>query len=64
MEYKTPCLLASLTVNQEHNSEIGLLLAYDEAIDKDEIMVSEPEKDDPEVKGIKKFFSDLFKSDK
>jgi uncharacterized protein YueI len=57
-------ILYSMTVNQEHNSEIGLLLAYGEAIDKEEIMITETEKDDPEVKGIKKFFSDLFQSDK
>jgi uncharacterized protein YueI len=51
----------TMTVNSDYNSEFGLLLAYDYAIDKEEIMLNENnDSDDTEEKGIKKFLDKLY----
>ncbi|KAB2331179.1 YueI family protein [Cytobacillus depressus] len=47
----------TMVTNKDYNSEIGLALAYDYAIDKEEIFVSKKE---PKIKAVKKkkgFFS-------
>jgi uncharacterized protein YueI len=54
----------TMTVNTEYNSEFGLVLAYDYAIDKEEIMlhVNGEKKDSEENKdkGLKRFLDKLF----
>jgi uncharacterized protein YueI len=56
----------TIVTNKEHNSEIGLVLAYDHAIDKEEIYISsdKPRKEVPEKKekkGVAGFLKKLFK---
>jgi len=53
----------TLVTNKEHDSEIGLVLAMDHAIDKEEIYITskEPEPPELEVKKSKGFFSKIFK---
>jgi uncharacterized protein YueI len=55
----------TIVTNKEHNSEIGLVLAYDHAIDKEEIYISsdKSQKESPEKKekkGVAGFFQKLF----
>jgi uncharacterized protein YueI len=55
----------TIVTNKEHNSEIGLILAYDHAIDKEEIYISSDKagKESPEKKekkGVAGFFQKLF----
>jgi uncharacterized protein YueI len=56
----------TMVTNKEHNSEIGLVLAYDHAIDKEEIFVQKDRKkyngaSTNEKKGIFTIFSKVFK---
>jgi uncharacterized protein YueI len=53
----------TMTVNADYNSEFGLILAYDYAIDKEEILLKvdkDNELTETEENGIKKFFDKLF----
>lgn len=54
----------TITMNGDYNSDLGLVLAYDHAIDKENIMLTinnEPDlEDEQEESGIKKFFDKLF----
>ncbi|MGD6854962.1 YueI family protein [Bacillus infantis] len=56
----------TIVTNKEHNTEIGLVLAYDHAIDKEEIYISSDKagKEAPEKKakkGVAGFLKKLFK---
>jgi uncharacterized protein YueI len=53
----------TIVTNNDYNSEIGLLIAYDHAVDKEEIYVTETviEKKAEEPKEKKGFFAKLFK---
>lgn len=52
----------SIVTNKEHNSEIGLVLAHDYAVDKEDIYVTKPQVSYEEAPSEKKeFFSKLFK---
>ena len=55
----------TMVTNKEHNSDIGLVLAYSYAIDKEEIYINENAEKKPLVKEAntkkKSFFSKLFK---
>lgn len=53
----------SLTMNGDYNSDIGLLLAYDDAIDKEDIRLPVSEEKDEETheeSGIRKLFDQWF----
>ncbi|WP_141430386.1 YueI family protein [Bacillus sp. 03113] len=58
----------TMVTNKEHNSDIGLVLAFDYAIDKEEIFVTKNEsqasvhKESPNKKGLLSYMSKLFKS--
>jgi len=53
----------TIVTNNDYNSEIGLLIAYDHAVDKEDIYVTETatEKKAEEPKEKKGFFAKLFK---
>lgn len=55
----------TMVTNKEHNSEIGLVLAYDYAIDKEEIYVKKQipaaKADESNEKGLFTIFTKLFK---
>ena len=53
----------TLVTNKEHDSEIGLVLAMDHAIDKEDIYINskEPKLDVQKEKKSKGFFSKIFK---
>lgn len=53
----------TLVTNKEHDSEIGLVLAMDHAIDKADIYITnkEPQPGQSEVKKNKGFFANFFK---
>lgn len=56
----------TITMNGDYNSDLGLVLAYDHAIDKENIMLTienqseEDDDDEQEESGIKKFLDKLF----
>ncbi|MEI2464617.1 YueI family protein [Niallia taxi] len=52
----------TMVTNNDYNSEIGLLIAYDHAVDKEDIYVNEPavEKKPDQPKEKKGFFAKLF----
>lgn len=55
----------TIVTNKEHNSEIGLLLAYDYAIDKEEIYINKtdvkkPQSDTNSKKGLFSVFGKIF----
>ena len=60
----------TFVTNKKHDSEIGLLLAYDHAINKEEIYVekeisiSEPQKSDNNKKGLFSVFYKFFKHER
>lgn len=51
----------TIVTNKEHDSEIGLVLAMDHAIDKEEIYITKMIAVQQEVKKSKGFFAKLFK---
>jgi uncharacterized protein YueI len=53
----------TLVTNKEHDSEIGLVLAMDHAIDLEDIYITnkEPQPGQSEIKKNKGFFANLFK---
>jgi uncharacterized protein YueI len=51
----------TIVTNKEHDSEIGLVLAMEHAIDKEEIYITKKEPEQTEVKKGKGFFEKLFK---
>ncbi|MDF1509751.1 YueI family protein [Robertmurraya sp. DFI.2.37] len=51
----------TIVTNKEHNSDIGLVLAHDYAIDKEDIYVSKPKITYEESNEKKGFFSKFFK---
>lgn len=51
----------TIVTNKEHDTEIGLVLAMDHAIDKEEIYITKKETFQPEVKKSKGFFAKIFK---
>lgn len=51
----------TIVTNKEHDTEIGLVLAMDHAIDKDEIYVTNKPLIQPEVKKSKGLFAKIFK---
>lgn len=51
----------TIVTNKEHDTEIGLILAMDHAIDKDEIYVTNKPQIQPEVKKSKGLFAKIFK---
>lgn len=51
----------TIVTNKEHDSEIGLVLAMDHAIDKEEIYITKKVTVQQEVKKNKGFFAKLFK---
>jgi len=50
-----------IVTNKEHDTEIGLLLAMDHAIDKEEIYITQKEISQPEPQKGKGLFAKLFK---
>jgi uncharacterized protein YueI len=50
-----------IVTNKEHDTEIGLLLAMDHAIDKEEIYITQKEITQPEPPKSKGLFAKLFK---
>lgn len=50
-----------IVTNKEHDTEIGLLLAMDHAIDKEEIYITQKEIKQPEPPKSKGLFAKLFK---
>ena len=52
----------TIVTNKEHDSENGLVLAVDHAIDKEEIYITKKEVVPQEVKKSKGFFGKLFNS--
>lgn len=50
-----------IVTNKEHDTEIGLLLAMDHAIDKEEIYITQKEISQPEPQKSKGLFAKLFK---
>ncbi|WP_033826834.1 YueI family protein [Bacillus andreraoultii] len=58
----------TIVENKEHDTEIGLVLAYDYAVDKENIFVADEQEPDPkeegdskeESSGVKGFFKSLF----
>lgn len=50
----------TIVTNKEHDSEIGLVLAMDHAIDKEEIYITNKEPAQPEVKKNKGIFAKIF----
>lgn len=51
----------TIVTNKEHDTKIGLILAMDYAIDKDEIYLTNKPFIQPEVKKSKGFFAKIFK---
>jgi uncharacterized protein YueI len=51
----------TIVTKKEHNTEIGLVLAMDHAIDKEEIYISKKEPKKTEIKKKKGLFAKLFK---
>ncbi|MGM0845166.1 MAG: YueI family protein [Bacillota bacterium] len=54
----------TMVTNKEHNTDLGLVFAYDHAIDKEEIYIDEKQSEpvEPKVKTKKKsFFAKLFR---
>ncbi|MDQ0201609.1 YueI family protein [Neobacillus ginsengisoli] len=51
----------TIVTNKEHNTEIGLVLAMDHAIDKDEIYITKKDPKKPEIKKKKSLFAKIFK---
>ena len=51
----------TIVTNKEHDSEIGLVLAMDHAVDKEEIYITKKVAVQQEVKKSKGFFAKLFK---
>lgn len=51
----------TIVTNKEHNTEIGLVLAMDQAIDKDEIYISKKEPKKLEIKEKKSLLAKIFK---
>lgn len=51
----------TIVTNKEHNSDIGLVLAHDYAIDKEDIYVTKSKITYEESNDKKGFFSKLFK---
>lgn len=49
----------TIVTNKEHDTEIGLVLAMDHAIDKEEIYITKKDPEKPKVK--KSFFAKIFK---
>jgi uncharacterized protein YueI len=50
-----------IVTNKEHDTEVGLLLAMDEAIDKKDIYITQKEISQPEPQKSKGLFAKLFK---
>jgi uncharacterized protein YueI len=50
-----------IVTNKEHDTEVGLLLAMDEAIDKEDIYITKKEISQPEPPKSKGLFAKLFK---
>lgn len=51
----------TIVTNKERDTEIGLVLAMDHAIDKDEIYITKKQYTQPEVKKSKGLFAKIFK---
>jgi uncharacterized protein YueI len=51
----------TIVTNKEHDTEIGLVLAMDHAIDKEEVYITKKEKTQPVVKKSKGLFAKIFK---
>ena len=49
-----------IVTNKEHDTEVGLLLAMDEAIDKEDIYITQKEISQPEPQKSKGLFAKLF----
>ncbi len=57
----------TIVTNKEHNTDIGLVLAYDHAVDKEEIYITQKKIENEESKGTPKkgvfsLFSNIFKN--
>lgn len=51
----------TIVTNRDHDTEIGLVLAMDHAIDKEEIYITKKVQIQPEVKKKKSLFAKIFK---
>lgn len=51
----------TIVTNKDHDTDVGLLLALDHAIDKEEIYITKKEISQPEIKKSKGLFAKLFK---